>query len=638
MRHSIATVSLSGMLREKLQAAAAAHFDGVEIFENDLLQFPGTSTDVRRMCDDLGLTIDMFQPFRDFDATTPAQLARNLKRAEYKFDVMQELGTPLMLVCSNVQPDALGDVDQLSEQFHQLAEHAGRRGLRIAYEALAWGNKIKLWSQAWAVVQKVNHPAMGLALDSFHTLSLHDDLSGIAQLSGDKIFFLQLADAPWINTDVLTHSRHYRCFPGQGEMEVIQFTTAVLESGYSGPLSLEIFNDEFRSAPAHANAVDAKRSLLWLEDQVRLALLKKTTVCKLPLFSPPMPPVLTNWAFVEFAADPAAAVRLAAWLTLMGFNRIGRHRSKNVDLYGQGEVRIILNLEEDSFARTHFELHGTSACALAVATTDVPAALARAEALQCPRILGRIGQHELSIPAVHAPDGSLVYFCEIPQSGQYPFEADFVMNAVTVQNHSFGAKARIDHVVQVVPGGQVEPWVLFHRAVLGLVPERNVVMHDPYGVIRSREIESEDRAVRVSVTMSERDNTSTSRAVSNFRGAGVQQIAIAVADIVSAVRSLQLVGAPLLRVPANYYDDLLAKYDIDASLYATMRELGIFYDREPDGGEFLHAYLAPFEDRFHFELIERRGTYSGYGAPNTPFRLAILAQWRENQQLRTVLG
>ena len=127
MKHGIATVSLSGMLREKLQAAAAAHFDGVEIFENDLLQYPGTPAEVRRMCQDLGLAIDMFQPFRDFDGSTQAQVQRNLERAQRKFDVMDELGTSLILVCSNVQPDALGDAALLAEQFQQLAELAGQR-------------------------------------------------------------------------------------------------------------------------------------------------------------------------------------------------------------------------------------------------------------------------------------------------------------------------------------------------------------------------------------------------------------------------------------------------------------------------------------------------------------------------------
>ncbi len=117
MRRSIATVSLSGMLREKLQAIAAAGFDGVEIFENDLLQFSGKPAEVRSMAADLGLAIDMFQPFRDFDAATPALLARSLDRAERKFDLMQQLGTDLMLVCSSVQPDASGDTERLAEQF-----------------------------------------------------------------------------------------------------------------------------------------------------------------------------------------------------------------------------------------------------------------------------------------------------------------------------------------------------------------------------------------------------------------------------------------------------------------------------------------------------------------------------------------
>jgi len=631
MRRAIATVSLSGMLREKLQAAAAARFDGVEIFENDLLQFPGSPREVRRIAEDLGLTIDLFQPFRDFDAATPAQLARNLERAERKFDLMQELGTSMILVCSNVQPDAPGDPAQLADQFGQLAERAGRRGISIAYEALAWGSQVKRFAQAWDVVQRVNHPHLGLALDSFHTLALRDDPAPIAGLPGDKIFFVQLADAPWVNTDVLTHSRHYRCFPGQGELEMAKFTRAVLDAGYTGPLSLEIFNDEFRAAPARANAVDAMRSLLWLEEQVRLDRGESAPAYKVPLFDPPPPPPLTGWSFVEFAVDPAARDRLAPWLQAIGFRLIGRHRSKNVVLYGQGEVRLVLNLEEDSFARSHFELHGTSVCALALATGDTAGALTRAEALLCPRVAGRIGHNELHIPAVHAPDGSQLYFCATPQGGRHAFEADFVIDEAALSGNAVGDGARIDHVVQAVPAGQVEPWVLFHRAVLGLQAERNVVLHDPYGVIKSREIESADRAVRVAVTVSERESTSVSRAVSSFRGAGVQQIALAVPDLVATARALKAIGAPLLPVPANYYDDLAAKYDLEPGLLAALRELGILYDREPSGAELLQLYTTPFDDRFHFELVERRGGYAGYGAPNAPVRLAAMALWRQDQ-------
>jgi len=630
MKHGIATVSLSGMLREKLQAAAAAHFDGVEIFENDLLQYPGTPAELRRICADLGLAIDMFQPFRDFDGSSQAQVRRNLERAARKFDVMHELGTELILVCSNVQPDALGDAALLAEQFAQLAELAVQRGMRVAYEALAWGSKVNRWAQAWDVVQRVNHPSFGLALDSFHTLSLRDDPSGITRLPGDKIFFVQLADAPWVQTDVLSHSRHYRCFPGQGEFDVTGFTKAALDAGYSGPLSLEIFNDEFRSAPARANAVDAKRSLLWLEEQVRLAGRNTPVAPKVPLFDPPPPPALTGWSFVEFATDPAAALRLGAWLCSLGFERIGQHRSKKVDLYGQGDVRMVINLEEDSAARAHFDRHGTSACAMAIASSDTAAAFARAEALLCPRVAGRLGQDELSIPAVRAPDGSLVYFCNAPVQGRHPFESDFVIDGQALA--AVAEPASIDHVVQAVPAGQVEPWVLFYRAVMGLSAQRNIVLHDPYGVIRSREIEAADQRVRVSVTNSERDNTSVARAVSHFRGAGVQQIALAVADIVATAQRLQTLGAALLPIADNYYDDLQAKFDMAPDLLAAMRRFGILYDRESGGGEFFQLYTAPFEDLFHFEFTQRRGGYSGYGAANAPLRLAAMALLRERQE------
>ncbi|WP_340146600.1 sugar phosphate isomerase/epimerase family protein [Halomonas sp. PA16-9] len=99
---AIATVCLSGDLRTKLEAIARAGFDGVEIFENDLLSFDGSPQEVRALCERLGLKIVAFQPFRDFEAMPEPQRSRNLKRAERKFELMEQLGTDFLLVCSNV--------------------------------------------------------------------------------------------------------------------------------------------------------------------------------------------------------------------------------------------------------------------------------------------------------------------------------------------------------------------------------------------------------------------------------------------------------------------------------------------------------------------------------------------------------
>ncbi|RYP47571.1 hypothetical protein DL770_011262 [Monosporascus sp. CRB-9-2] len=129
----IATVCLSGTLPEKLEAAAAAGFDGIEIFENDLLNFDGSPARARQMAADLGLAIMLYQPFRDFEAMPRELFARNLARAERKFDVMAELGVETVLVCSNVQDIAIDDPARAADDLRQMAEAAAGRGLRLPY-------------------------------------------------------------------------------------------------------------------------------------------------------------------------------------------------------------------------------------------------------------------------------------------------------------------------------------------------------------------------------------------------------------------------------------------------------------------------------------------------------------------------
>ena len=234
IRRAIATVCLSGTLEDKLDAVAAAGFDGVEIFENDLIASSSTPAEVRKRCADLGLSIDLYQPFRDFDTVQPGRFDANMRRAEHKFAVMEELGTDTMLVCSSVTADAVEDAARIADQLHELGEHASRRAFRIAYEALAWGRHINTWSQSWDVVRRGDHPALGLCLDSFHVLSRTPEpeaISAIADIPGEKIFFLQLADAPLMSMDVLQWSRHHRLFPGQGEFDLPLFVDHVSGGG-----------------------------------------------------------------------------------------------------------------------------------------------------------------------------------------------------------------------------------------------------------------------------------------------------------------------------------------------------------------------------------------------------------------------
>ncbi|MGH7103763.1 MAG: bifunctional sugar phosphate isomerase/epimerase/4-hydroxyphenylpyruvate dioxygenase family protein [Acetobacteraceae bacterium] len=607
---SIATVSLSGTLPEKLETIAAIGFDGVEIFENDLLTFAGTPEDVRRMALGLGLTITLYQPFRDFEAMPEPQRTRNLDRGERKFDVMQALGADLILVCSSTHPAAIGDDARAAADLAELAQRAAKRGLRIGYEALAWGRHVNDWDHAWRIVQQAGHPALGLILDSFHTLALDDDFSGIAKLPAERIFFVQLADAPKLATDVLSLSRHFRNFPAQGALDVAGFTHALLASGYRGPLSLEIFNDEFRAQPSRPIARDGLRSLIYVESEAG---------------GPALPPgpVLHGIEFIEWALDDASGQELARFLEALGFRHAGTHRTKAVELYRQGEINLVLNMEPDSAASEHFHLHGPSVCAMALRVDSANSALERAEALLCSEWHERVSTGERHIPAVRAPDGMLIYLLARDPSGRSIWEDDFLLHPGASETIGL---TRADHVAQALPAGRMGSFVLFYRSVFGCEPEQLWELADPYGMIQSRAVSSPDGSVRIALNVSESRETETGRFISAYAGAGVHHIALATDDIEATLGRLRELGAEMLPIPANYYDDLGSRWGLSDAAVQALQRLDLLYDRE-DAGEFRHAYTVSFAGRFFFEIVERRG-YRGFGAANAGVRMAAQAQLR----------
>ncbi|MFC6337859.1 TIM barrel protein [Pseudomonas sp. CCM 7891] len=625
MQRSIATVSLSGTLPEKLQAIAAAGFDGVEIFENDLLYYDGSPREVRQMCADLGIAITLFQPFRDFEGCRRERLARNLERAERKFDLMQELGADLVLVCSNASTDSLGDERILLDDLSLLAERAGRRGLRIGYEALAWGRHVNTWQQVWNLVRQVDHPSLGVLLDSFHTLSLKGDPTAIAEIPGDKIFFVQMADAPILAMDVLEWSRHFRCFPGQGEFDLPGFLAPIIKSGYTGPLSLEVFNDGFRAAPTRANAADGLRSLLYLEEKTRQRLAQEAVPVAQPqtLFETPAASEYDGIEFLEFAVDENLGAKLTQWLQRLGFVKVGEHRSKSVSLLRQGDINLILNCEPYSFAHSFFEAHGPSLCATAIRVKDSTKALERAVAFKGQPYRGLVGPNELELAAVRAPDGSLIYLVDQHEGGIY--DTDFNLQTPALTG---GGLLRIDHMAMALPADSLDSWVLFYKSLLDFEADDEVVLPDPYGLVKSRALRSRCSSIRLPLNISENRNTAISHALSSYRGSGVHHIAFDCADIFAEVSRAKEAGVPLLDIPLNYYDDLAARFDFDDEFLSELAYYNVLYDRDAQGGELFHVYTEPFEGRFFFEIIQRKNGYAGYGAANVAVRLAAMAKSR----------
>ncbi|WP_440709895.1 TIM barrel protein [Herbiconiux sp. YIM B11900] len=668
MRTSIATVCVSGTLAEKLEAVAAAGFDGIELFEADLVTSPLSPEEVAGRCADLGLTIDLYQPFRDFEGVEPSVLTANLRRAERKFELMHRLGTDRILVCSNVGTATVPYDETAVDQLGKLAELAAEHEVVVAYEALAWGKYVSTYDHAWRIVEQVAHPALGVCLDSFHILSRGSSLDTIADIPGEKIAYAQLADAPRMNLDVLSWSRHYRLFPGEGSWDLADFVARMLATGYTGPLSLEVFNDVFRESDPRVTAVDARRSLVALEDEVA----RRNGDSALEVL--PAPIELGGFSFVELApgvSDPGAVDGSGAesgpdansgagsssdverMLRALGFTETGSHRRKNVALWQQGDARIVVN-------------HGLEAASAGIAALgfdvrEVREAAARADALQNDVLHRdhRAGEDELL--AVRAPDGTEVYFSELTSgtggsadrrwteefgtadtgtaefgtadtgtagfgtadigtaefgTGE-PGTAEFGDGDTGTAKYGDGDAPdssehplRIDHVALVQPWDRVEEAVLFYRSLLDLTATEFVDVPGASGLVRSRSLVSPAGGIRLALNAL----PDHARDDSDYPN----HIALVTDDLLGLLRRLD--GLPLLEVPGNYYDDLDARYGLAPELLTELRAANVLLDRAGDG-EFLHVYTRPV-GRVFFELIERRDGYDGYGAANAPVRLA----------------
>ena len=616
MLTSIATVSISGGLAEKLEAIAAAGFQGIEIFENDLLSFDGTPTDVGKRVRDLGLKLVALQPFRDFEGMPDAQRERTFDRAERKFDVMAELGTDMLLVCSNVSPLSLGGIDRAAADFHELGERAAKRGFRVGFEALAWGRHINDYRDAWEVVRRADHKAIGLVLDTFHTFARKTDLKPMRSIPGDKIALVQVADAPWLDMDVLSWSRHFRNFPGQGDLPVVDFMEAVQATNYAGPLSLEIFNDQFRAGSTRNVAIDGLRSLVFLMDQLR----EKTGRADPGL--PAMPPRsrCLGIEFIEFAADEQSSAGLAKLFSGLGFRNAGKHKSKQVTRWTQGGINLVINSEKEGFAHSHYITHGTSVCALGLKVDNAAQTLDRAKTLHDTPFRQQVRPGELEIPAVRGLGGSLIYFVDPTSELKAVWEIEFDAVSESGKNADAGLTG-VDHVSQSMRYEEMLTWLLFYNSLLDVTKSPTVDVNDPGGIVASQVIQNADGTLRIILNASQSERTLSSRFLSDYFGSGVQHIAFDTSDIFSAAAKLKANGVEILPIPENYYDDLEARFGLPDELLKKLQAGNILYDKD-DNGEYLQIYTQSFENLFFFEIVERRGDYKGFGAANAPIRLA----------------
>jgi 4-hydroxyphenylpyruvate dioxygenase len=165
-------------------------------------------------------------------------------------------------------------------------------------------------------------------------------------------------------------------------------------------------------------------------------------------------------------------------------------------------------------------------------------------------------------------------------------------------------------------------WVLFYTAIFDTAKTPIVDVVDPAGVVRSQVIENANGTLRLTLNGADNGRTVAGRFMRETFGSSIQHLAFASADIFASADAISRRGFQPLAISANYYDDLQARFGLDAEVVQRLRAANILYDRD-EGGEFFQFYSKPFAEGFFFEIVQRSG-YRGYGAANAPFRIAAL--------------
>ena len=594
-----------------MQAAAAAGFQGIEIFENDLVQFEGSAADICQLAADLQLEIIALQPFRDFEAMPEPYRTQNFYRAQQKFELMHQLGTKKLLICSNVSPHLINDKARAAADLHELAELAQQEGFSIGYEALAWGRYTADYGDAWDIVKQADHDSLGIILDNFHMYARGNTLDILRdEIPVDKIALVQVADAPALQMESLYYSRHFRCFPGQGDMKVKEFVQCLQDKGYTDYLSHEIFNDEFRSSPAPQKAVDGMRSLIWLAEQTTAPDTDKQEASEQQDNEQ-----IQDVEFIEFALPEGVDNPLFQLLEALGFRETHHHRSKKVTLMQQGGINLVLNREPSSQAHEHYKTHGSSVCALALSTGNLQRSFDRAAQYHCASFMNQAGPGELNIPAIRAIGDSLIYFVDDQCKVNF-YDVDFAPIA-GIEKAGIGLE-RIDHIGQTVAHTDFLSAAFFYKSLLEFDITASQDLPDIYGLIVSRLAVSQNKKVRIALNMTSTSKASSQRFLDKTKGSGVQQIAFSCSDIFATASAIP--AALLLEIPNNYYLDLAARFGLDKALLTRLRSHNIMYDRSEEG-EFIHCYSKEVNGVF-FEIVQRVDNYQNYGEGNAHVRLA----------------
>jgi 4-hydroxyphenylpyruvate dioxygenase len=318
-----------------------------------------------------------------------------------------------------------------------------------------------------------------------------------------------------------------------------------------------------------------------------------------------------GFEFVEYTAPDPEALR--ALFGRMGFREVARHRSKNVTLHRQGDINFLINSEPNSFAQQFARDHGGSICAMGFRVRDAARAFKRALELGATAGPTTAGPMELNIPSIVGIGGSLIYLVDRYGANSI-YDVDFVPLGDAGDGAGPGLEL-IDHLTHNVARGNMDRWSGFYERLFNFREVRYFDIEGRKTGLLSRAMTSPCGKIRIPINESQDDKSQIEEYLREYRGEGIQHIALSAGDIYRTVDRLRASGVVFQDTPDAYYERVDARVAGHQESLEELRARRILIDGSAEEGILLQIFTANVIGPIFFEIIQRKGN-QGFGEGN----------------------
>ena len=318
-----------------------------------------------------------------------------------------------------------------------------------------------------------------------------------------------------------------------------------------------------------------------------------------------------GFEFIEYTSPDPEYLRVL--FERMGFPVTARHRHKDVTLHSQGDINFIINAERRSFAQRFASQHGPSICAIAFRVKDADAAFRRAVELGATAVASEAGPMELNIPAIEGIGGSRLYL--VDRYGDHTiYDVDFEPVAVDSNVRSTNL-TYVDHLTHNVHRGHMDQWAGFYERLFNFSEIRFFDITGKQTGLTSRAMVSPCGKIRIPINESADDKSQIEEYLREYRGEGIQHIALGTEDIYGTVDRLAANQVTFQSTPHTYYEAVDGRVTGHAESIAELEKRQILIDGSKEEGILLQIFTENLIGPIFFEIIQRKGN-KGFGEGN----------------------